>query len=139
MLLAAGSYLIDRSSSAVSALFTIKLNEKYFNPCPWCQQIKLIIFSVMFPFGPPTLKRNLGLVLVSFLRDIPQTYRHRVLSSPETLPVCVREPGPPNSQRPFHSQPHRARLHLTALQEPEEPGCCRLGATFFPECLPFSL
>lgn len=48
-------YLINKSSSALSALFTIKLEEKYFNLRPWCPQIKLIIFSVMFPFRHLTL------------------------------------------------------------------------------------
>ena len=57
-------YLINKSSSALSAFFTIKLHEKYFNLRPWCQQIKLIIFSVMFPFRHLTQKNLLGLALI---------------------------------------------------------------------------
>lgn len=81
--------MIDRSSSAVSALFTIKLNEKYFNPCPWCQQIKLIIFSVMFPFGPPTLKRNLGLVLFSLLTGHPTNLQTQGAVQPGNNAPCL--------------------------------------------------
>lgn len=57
-------YLINKSSSALSALFTIKLNEKYFNLHPWCWQIALIIFSVMFPLRHLTQKNLLGLALI---------------------------------------------------------------------------
>lgn len=53
--------MINKSSSTLSALYTIKLNEKFFNLCPLCQQIKLIIFSVMFQFRYLTASNILGL------------------------------------------------------------------------------
>lgn len=53
--------MINKSSSTLSALYTIKLNEKFFNLRPLCQQIKLIIFSVMFQFRYLTASNILGL------------------------------------------------------------------------------
>lgn len=135
---AAGFYLINRSSSALSALFTIKLNEKYFNPCPWCQQIKLIIFSVMFPFGPGT-----GLVQFSVVQTshIPAGTG----CCPERKCLLFPGAGPPRPQQPFHSQPHLARLHLRVCRQRcgasglRSQRLLRAQNNLLPECLPFSL